>query len=48
MRFFFKKMIIWLVLKLEISYNRVIMILGFFLGGFLKIIFLHGEIFGFP
>ncbi len=51
MRFFFKKMIIWLVLKLEISYNRVIIclrILAFFLGGFLKIIFLHGEIFGFP
>jgi hypothetical protein len=44
-------MIFWLVLKLEISYNRVMISLkdfGFLLGRgfFLKIIFfLHGEIF---
>jgi hypothetical protein len=40
------------VLKLEISYNRVIIVslkdFGFFKGIFLKIIFLHGEIFEFP
>ncbi len=43
-------MIFWLVLKLEVSYSRVIIsqrILVCF-GGFLKIIFLHGEIFEFP
>jgi hypothetical protein len=42
-------MIFWLELKLEISY-RVINILkdfGFVLEDFLKIIFLHGEIFEF-
>jgi hypothetical protein len=42
-------MIFWLVLKLEISY-RVTDILkgfGFFKRIFLKIIFLHGEIFEF-
>jgi hypothetical protein len=39
---------IWLVLKLEISYNRVSYnkILKDF--WFLKIIFLHGEMFDFP
>jgi hypothetical protein len=46
-------MIFWLVLKLEIiSYYRVIIIsrriLVSFRGFFLKIIFLHGEIFEFP
>jgi len=45
-------MIFWLVLKLEISYNRVIIYLEgvWFLlkETFLKIIFLHGEIFEFP
>ncbi len=43
-------MIFWLVLKLEISY-RVFFLLkdfGFALEDFLKIIFLHGEIFEFP
>jgi hypothetical protein len=44
-------MIFWLVLKLEISYNRVIIYLEgiwfLFLEDFLKIIFLHGEIFEF-
>jgi hypothetical protein len=43
-------MMFWLVLKIEISY-RVINILkdfGCFLKDFLKIIFLHGEIFEFP
>jgi hypothetical protein len=41
-------MIIWLVLKLEISYYRVISCLEGFevlLEDFLKIVFLHGEIF---
>jgi len=33
----------WLVLKLEISYR----VIGFFRGVFLKIVFLHGEIFEF-
>jgi hypothetical protein len=47
------KDIFWLVLKLEISYYRVIISEGFrFLLDdfffFLKIIFLHGEIFEFP
>jgi hypothetical protein len=46
-----KKMIFWLVLKLEISYNRVVIIsrrtLVCFRGFLLKIIFLHGEIFEF-
>jgi hypothetical protein len=43
-------MIFWLVLKLEISYRVIIFlrIWGFFLEDFLKIIFLHGEIFEFP
>jgi hypothetical protein len=45
-------MIFWLVLKLEISYNRVIIYLEgfwFLLEDYLKIgIFLHGEIFEFP
>jgi hypothetical protein len=44
-------MIVWLVLKLEISYYRVMTfqrILVSFLEDFLKIIFLHGEIFEFP
>jgi hypothetical protein len=44
-------MIFWLVLRLEISYYRVNNILkdsGFFQRIFLKIIFLHGEIFEFP
>jgi hypothetical protein len=44
-------MIFWLVLKLEISYYRVIIYLeGFWfrLKDFLKIIFLPGEIFEFP
>ncbi len=44
-------MIFWLVLKLEISYNRVIIYLEgiwFLLEDFVKIIFLHGEIFEFP
>jgi hypothetical protein len=45
-------MIFWLVLKLEISYNRVIIYLeGFWFlleeEDFLKIIFLHAEIFEF-
>jgi hypothetical protein len=43
-------MIFWLVFKLEISY-RVIIYLEeflFLLEDFLKIIFLHGEIFEFP
>jgi hypothetical protein len=43
-------MIFWLVLKLEISYYRVIIsgrILVSFRGDFLKIIFLHAEIFEF-
>ncbi len=40
-------MIVWLVLKLEISYRVVIYLEGiwFLLEEFLKIIFLHGEIF---
>jgi hypothetical protein len=43
-------MMFWLVLKLEISYNRVIISEGFWflLEGFLRNIFLHGEIFEFP
>jgi hypothetical protein len=44
-------MIFWLVLKLEISYNRVIINLvgfWFFLEDFLNIIFLDVEIFEFP
>jgi hypothetical protein len=42
-------MIFWLLLKLEVSYRVIISqrILVCF-GGFLKIIFLHGEIFEFP
>jgi hypothetical protein len=43
-------MIFWVVLKLEIS-SRVHVILkdfGFFQRIFLKITFLHGEIFEFP
>jgi hypothetical protein len=43
-------MIFWLVLKLEISYYRVIIsgrVLVSFRGDFLKIIFLHAEIFKF-
>jgi hypothetical protein len=46
----FWNMIFWLVLKLEISYTVMISwrIFGFFLETFLKIIFLHGEIFEFP
>jgi hypothetical protein len=42
-------MIFWLVLKLEISYRVMIsrMILVSLTGFFLKIIFLHGEIFEF-
>jgi hypothetical protein len=39
--------IFWLVLKLEMSY-RVIEGFWFLLEDFLKIIFLHGEIFEFP
>jgi hypothetical protein len=46
-------MIFWLVLKLEISYHRVIIYIlkdfWFLLEDFFwKIIFLHGEIFEFP
>jgi hypothetical protein len=43
-------MIFWLVLKLEISYRVMIFsrILVSFIGFFLKIIFLHGEIFELP
>ncbi len=44
-------MIFWLVLKLEISYRVIIsrrILVSFFRGYFLKIIFLHGEIFEFP
>jgi hypothetical protein len=42
-------MIFWLVLKLEISYRDIISLKGFWflLEDFLKIIFLHGEIFEF-
>jgi hypothetical protein len=42
-------MIFWFVLKLEINYRVVIVLqdFGFFLEAFLKIIFLHGEIFEF-
>jgi hypothetical protein len=42
-------MIFWLVLKLEISYT-VIILEGFWflLEDFLKIMFLHGEIFELP
>jgi len=43
-------MIFWLVLKLEISYYRVIMCLEgfwFLLEDVLKITFLHGEMFEF-
>jgi hypothetical protein len=38
-------MIFWLVLKLEISYKSYNNILKDFERSFLKIIFLHGEIF---
>jgi len=43
-------MIFWLVLKLEINYRVMISrrILVFLRGFFLKIIFLHSEIFEFP
>jgi hypothetical protein len=43
-------MIFWLVLKLEISYRVIIYLEGFWflLENFLKIIFLHSEIFEFP
>jgi hypothetical protein len=44
-------MIFWLVLKLEISYNRVIISsrkLVSLRGFFENYIFLHGEIFEFP
>ncbi len=44
-------MIFWLVLKREISYRGIKMLKDFwvfFRGYFLKIIFLHGEIFEFP
>jgi hypothetical protein len=44
-------MIFWLVLKLEISHNRVIISSRIWVsfGEFFKInIFLHGEIFEFP
>ncbi len=44
-------MTFWLVLKLEISYNRVVIYLEgfwFLLEDFLKIKFLLGEIFEFP
>jgi hypothetical protein len=43
-------MIIWLVLKLEISYKSydILKDFGLFKRIFLKIIFLHGEIFEFP
>jgi hypothetical protein len=43
-------MIFWLVLKLEISYYRVIIYLEgfwFLLEDYLRIVFLHGEIFEF-
>jgi len=43
-------MIFWLVLKLEISYYRVIIYVEgfwFLLEDYLRIIFLHGEIFEF-
>jgi hypothetical protein len=42
-------MIFWLVLKLEISYRELKYFEGFWflLEDFLKIIFLHGEIFEF-
>jgi hypothetical protein len=41
-------MIFWLVLKLEISYRtNSLKDFGFFLEDFLKILFLHGEIFKF-
>jgi hypothetical protein len=43
-------MIFWLVLKLEISYYRVLIsgrVLVSFRGDFLKIIFLHAKIFEF-
>jgi hypothetical protein len=42
-------MIFWFVLKLEISYRVIIsQRIRVFLGEFLKIIFLHDEIFEFP
>jgi hypothetical protein len=47
----FWKMIFWLVLKLEISYYRVIIswrTLVSFRGFFRRLYFLHGEIFEFP
>jgi hypothetical protein len=43
-------MIFWLVLKLEVSYYRVIIYLEgfwFLLEDYLRIVFLHGEIFEF-
>ncbi len=40
-------MIFWLVLKLDISCYNILKDFGFF-EDFLKIIFLHGEIFEFP
>ncbi len=43
----FLKMIFWLVFKLEISYRVIISRRIYFTGIFLKIIFLHGEIFEF-
>jgi hypothetical protein len=47
----FWKMIFWLRLKLEISYNRIIIswrLLVSFRGFFWRLYFLHGEIFEFP
>ncbi len=43
-------MIFWLVLNLEISFrvNNILKDFWFLLEDFLKIIFLHGEIFEFP
>jgi hypothetical protein len=43
-------MIFWLLLKLEISYRVIICLkdFGFLLEDFLKILFLHGEMFEFP
>ncbi len=44
-------MIFWLVLKLEISYRVMISLEGFWLfftGFFLRLYFMHGEIFEFP
>jgi hypothetical protein len=46
----FERRKFWLVLKLEISYRVMIYLEGFWFlyRIFLKIIFLHGEIFKFP